>query len=254
MARSRRPATHAALPEALLAQLADRLEGGTQDFMRAMGEPPPTSIRLNPDKPFHMGQEAEVVAWCTHGRYLPERPAFTFDPLLHAGAYYVQEASSMFLERAVHAIGPWRDRTLALDMCASPGGKSTHLRSLLPKDALLVANEVEPSRRQALQENLWKWGGWNVVITGAPPAAFLDLGELFDLVLVDAPCSGEGMFRKDPFAREQWNPSLVDRCERVQREILPHAWELVTPGGHLIYSTCTWEERENEDRIASLVA
>ncbi|HEX2617241.1 MAG TPA: hypothetical protein VHL57_06840, partial [Flavobacteriales bacterium] len=177
---------------------------------------------------------------------------FTLDPHLHAGCYYVQEASSMLLEQAVRAGGPWPMDTVALDLCAAPGGKSTHVASLLPEDALLISNEPVRARQGALLENTWKWGRTGTVVTGDRPEAFLQLGAFADLIVVDAPCSGEGMFRKEPFARTQWNDGLVQQCAAQQRSILESAWELLRPGGLLIYSTCTWEERENEQQVQRL--
>jgi NOL1/NOP2/fmu family ribosome biogenesis protein len=143
---------------------------------------------------------------------------------------------------------------LAVDLCAAPGGKSTHLASLLPPGALLISNEPVPTRQAALVENLRKQGYPNVVITGDRPERLsATLGGRCDLVLVDAPCSGEGMFRKEPFARQQWSERLVTACSRTQSEIAARAWEMVAPGGHLIYSTCTWERAENEEQVQKLV-
>ncbi|MEO8590501.1 MAG: hypothetical protein ABI432_14085 [Flavobacteriales bacterium] len=159
----------------------------------------------------------------------------------------------MLLEQALRAAGFLDRDVLALDLCAAPGGKSTHLRSLLSPGSLLVANEVDGARRHALAENLWKWGGGNVIITGSAPSDLRKLPGHFDLILVDAPCSGEGMFRKDPFARQQWTPALVDRCALTQRRIVEQAWDALAPGGILIYSTCTWEVAENEDQLAVLL-
>jgi len=209
------------------------------------------SIRLNPLKPSSIA--GERVPWCASGQYLPERPSFTLDPLLHAGAYYVQEASSMLLEQAFRRTDLAEKDILALDLCAAPGGKSTHLASLLSPGSLLVSNEVTPARQGALMENLWKHGRANTVITGSAPTAFAALGNTFDLVLVDAPCSGEGMFRKDPFARQQWNERLVTTCARTQRDILQYAWAAARPGGWLLYSTCTWERSENEEQVLDLI-
>lgn len=239
------------IPEALAATLAPLLGDERPALEQALRGTPPTVIRLNPLRPFTL--EAERVPWCATGRYLAERPSFTFDPLLHAGAYYVQEASSMLLEQAVRASGALNADIRALDLCAAPGGKSTHLRALLTPGSLLVANEVDHRRRSPLEENLWKWGGPNVVITGSDPQHLQGLPGFFDLIVVDAPCSGEGMFRKEPFAREQWSPALVEQCVAVQQRIVPLAWEALAPGGTLIYSTCTWEPRENEDQVRSLI-
>ncbi len=209
------------------------------------------SIRLNPLKPAYVA--GLPVPWCTNGRYLPTRPSFTLDPLLHAGAYYVQEASSMLLEQAFLRTGLQDRDCLALDLCAAPGGKSTHLAALLTKGSLLVCNEVVPARQGPLMENIWKHGRANTVVTGSASATFAALENSFDLVLVDAPCSGEGMFRKDPFARQQWSERLVTNCSRTQHDILRHAWATIRPGGWLVYSTCTWERSENEEQVLDLV-
>lgn len=238
------------LPEAFVQRSAALLGSEWPSLQQALDTPPPLSIRLNAAKPG--GPDGERIPWCLTGRYLPERPLFTLDPLLHAGAYYVQEASSMFLEQALRASGLLDQPILALDLCAAPGGKSTLIRSLLHPDSLLVANEVERRRQQALQENLWKWGLPNVVVTGSDPADLERLPETFNLIVVDAPCSGEGMFRKDPFARQQWNEALVLQCATMQERIVEQAWNALRPGGILIYSTCTWETSENEARMRQL--
>ncbi len=193
------------------------------------------------------------MPWCADGRYLDERPSFTLDPLFHAGAYYVQEASSMLIEQAFLATGLKGHDILALDLCAAPGGKSTHLASLLTPGSMLVCNEAVPTRRAALLENLWKHGRGNTMVAGSQPSALDGLEGLFNLILVDAPCSGEGMFRKDPFARQQWSEGLVRSCTSTQQDILHHAWNALSPGGYLIYSTCTWEQAENEGQVLRLI-
>lgn len=243
------PEANSALVARLREQLGDEVDG----LENALATEPVVSIRVNPNK-WSGPQNTEPVPWCGTGHYLAERPAFTFDPLLHAGAYYVQEASSMLLEQAVLASGLANERIAALDLCAAPGGKSTHLRSLLHADTLLVSNEIDPKRATVLQENLWKWGAANSMVTCAAPQRYAHLQEVFDLVVVDAPCSGEGMFRKDAFAREQWKPALVKQCSAMQHDALEHAWNCLRPGGMLIYSTCTWEIEENEAQVAALMA
>ena len=210
-----------------------------------LGEPA-VSIRLNRSK-YDAAVNYEAVPWATEGYYLPERPAFTFDPLLHAGCYYVQEASSMFVEQAVKQhLGEAR---VALDLCAAPGGKSTLLRSLLPDDCVLVSNEVMRPRAQVLSENIAKWGHPRCIVTSNYPADFTPLGPLFDLVLVDAPCSGEGMFRKDEVAVSEWSPENVAVCWQRQRDILTDIWPTLRPGGLLIYSTCTFNTHEDEENV-----
>ena len=220
-------------------------------LLEALKSPAPVSIRLNPLKQALI--EGVSVPWCPQGRYLEERPIFTLDPLLHAGAYYVQEASSMLLEQAFRACTALPADAVALDLCAAPGGKTTHLAALLPEEAVLIANEPVRARQTALTENLWKWGRPDTIITGSLPEAFQPLGPFCDLVLVDAPCSGEGMFRKDPFAREQWSEQLVETCAVRQHGIVDAAWAALRPGGYLIYSTCTWEAREDEEQVDRMV-
>ena len=249
--RTRPIAAPAELPSAFFDRLRTQLGDEVDGLADALNAPSPVSIRANTQK--WNGPPTGPIPWCANGHYLPERPAFTFDPLLHAGCYYVQEASSMLLEQALLASGFADASIVALDLCAAPGGKSTHLRCLLHPDALLVSNEIDRKRQVILQENLWKWGAANTVITGNAPKEFDRLPEFFDLILVDAPCSGEGMFRKDAFAREQWSTELVGQCTTMQSSALEHAWESLKAGGVLIYSTCTWEVEENEAQLARLM-
>lgn len=204
------------------------------------------SIRLNRSK-CAATPEYEPVPWASDGYYLSERPAFTFDPLLHAGCYYVQEASSMFVEQAVRQ--HLKHACVALDLCAAPGGKSTLLRSLLPEECVLVSNEVMRPRAQVLAENISKWGHPRCIVSSNYPADFTPLGELFDLILVDAPCSGEGMFRKDEVAVAEWSPENVKVCWQRQRDILTDIWPTLQPGGLLIYSTCTFNTQEDEENV-----
>ena len=209
---------------------------------------PPTSIRLNPYKiPASLPAEVEGhVPWCETGRYLKCRPLFTADPLLHAGAYYVQEASSMFVEQAYRVISKDFIPKRMLDLCAAPGGKSTLWRSLLPDGSLLVANEPIRQRAQVLAENLTKWGHPDVVCTSAYPEEFSRLTGFFDVVAADVPCSGEGMFRKDAGAVEEWSREAVISCAERQWGILHDIWPTLRQGGYLVYSTCTYNQEENE--------
>lgn len=246
-----RPRQPIARPITLPPAVAELLGDEAPLLLAALMTPSPVSVRLNPSKPSAINGEA--VPWCSSGRYFAERPSFTLDPLLHAGAYYVQEASSMLVEQAFLATGLSHRDILALDLCAAPGGKSTHLASLLSPGSLLVCNETVPGRRAPLCENLWKQGRSNTLVTGNPASDIARLAGLFDLILVDAPCSGEGMFRKDPFAHQQWNEGLVRSCAATQSGILAHAWHALSPGGWLIYCTCTWERAENEEQIDGLV-
>lgn len=203
----------------------------------------PVSIRLNPRKPIL--DRNEQVAWCENGRYLSKRPMFAFDPLWHAGTYYVQEASSMFLEQAIKQI----DRTpvrRVLDLCAAPGGKSTHLLSLLGQNTLVVSNEVIRSRASILAENVIKWGYPNNIITSNDPVDFSRLEGFFDMIVVDAPCSGEGLFRKNPSSMTEWSSANISLCTARQKRILSDAWPSLAQGGHLVYCTCTYNPDENE--------
>ncbi|MDR3251016.1 MAG: rRNA cytosine-C5-methyltransferase [Tannerella sp.] len=224
----------------------------------ALMQQPPVSIRLNPLKtsdalqPFDDSFQSENVAWCKAGRYLAARPSFTLDPLFHAGVYYVQEAASMFLEQALSAADMNRDRIVALDLCAAPGGKSTHLQTLLPQGSLLVCNELVRSRSVILAENMAKWGGADNIVTCAEPALFGECTNLFDVVLADLPCSGEGMFRKNPDSCNEWSADNVNMCANRQRRIIRDVWNSLKPGGWLIYSTCTYNTAENEDNVALL--
>lgn len=238
------------LPASFEHTMRNLLGEGYEAFREALLGEPAVSIRLNPAK-WHEAVSYEPVPWATHAYYLQERPAFTFDPLFHGGCYYVQEASSMFVERAVKQhLGEAR---VALDLCAAPGGKSTLLRSLLPDDCVLVSNEVMRPRAQVLAENITKWGHNRCVVTSNYPADFTPLGEVFDLVLVDAPCSGEGMFRKDEVAVAEWSPENVEVCWKRQRDILTDIWPTLRPGALLIYSTCTFNTEEDEENVRWMV-
>ena len=217
-------------------------------FMAALDEEPPVSIRLNPLKAKGMLAKGGVrVAWCDEGYYLPARPNFTFDPLLHAGCYYVQEAASMFISHVVRQL--ITEPVAMLDLCAAPGGKSTALLASLPEGSRLVSNEPVRQRFQVLSENLAKWGYPNHTATNRYPRDFRRDGHSYDAILCDVPCSGEGMFRKDPQAVSEWSLQNVERCWRLQREIVSDAWACLRPGGLLIYSTCTFNTLENEQNI-----
>ena len=216
-------------------------------FEQALGTEVPVSIRPNRMK-CNLPVAGEPVPWAPSGIYLEKRPTFTFDPLFHAGCYYVQEASSMFVECVLREYV--QEPVVMLDLCAAPGGKSTLCRSVLPEGSLLVANEVMRNRSQILAENLMKWGHPEVVVTNNDPADFTDLTHLFDVILTDVPCSGEGMFRKDQVAVDEWSLENVDICWQRQRRILSDIWPALKPGGLLIYSTCTFNREEDEDNVA----
>lgn len=215
---------------------------------RALQADEPVSIRTNTGKNAPAPPQAHPVPWTDNGFYLNRRPAFTFDPLFHAGFYYVQEAASMFIAQAVRR---YVNRPVVmLDLCAAPGGKSTLVRNCLPQGSLLVANEVMRARSQVLAENLIKWGNPEVIVTNNDPADFSRLEERFDVILTDVPCSGEGMFRKDDRAISEWSSEGVELCWKRQRRIVADIWPCLKQGGILIYSTCTFNREENEDNVA----
>ncbi|MBO7114878.1 MAG: rRNA cytosine-C5-methyltransferase [Bacteroidaceae bacterium] len=236
--------------------LGEILEADERDrLLNALETEPQVSIRFNPQIP-----DAESLAlqslecsadgrvpWAGNAVYLDHRPQFTLDPLIHMGCYYVQEASSMFLEQAVRKCvsGPVK----ALDLCAAPGGKSTLLASLLPEGSLLVSNEIQRGRAQILAENMTKWGRPGVMVTCNTPKQIGQSNLMFDLIAVDAPCSGEGMFRKDEGAVADWSLQNVEMCAARQRQIIKDIWPALKPGGYLIYSTCTFNRHEDEDNV-----
>ena len=220
-------------------------------FLQSFEEDAPVSIRLNPTKAHGMEVvDGEQVPWCEGGYYLKQRPNFTMDPLLHAGCYYVQEAASMFLDEVLRqqptANG---QQPTALDLCAAPGGKSTLLRSALAEHWVLYSNEPIRQRANILLENVTKWGYPNHLVTNNYPRDYRKEKMAFDLILCDVPCSGEGMFRKDPATISEWSPQQVERCWQLQREIVDDAWSCLNDGGLLIYSTCTFNTKENEENI-----
>ena len=273
------------LPEDFIRET--RLVMGEQRFNRFLGafeEEAPASIRLNSRKvesgkwkenssaTDHSATESgdrcnlfplssfhfppDKVPWCPEGYYLEGRPQFTFDPLFHAGCYYVQEAASMFITHVLRSLFTLHSSLFTLhsslfvlDMCAAPGGKSTAMRTVLPEGSTLVSNEPIPTRAQILLENITKWGWPDCIVTNNYPRDFRKAKARFDLILCDVPCSGEGMFRKDPNSISEWSLQNVEKCWRLQREIVADAWECLNPGGILIYSTCTFNIKENEENV-----
>ncbi len=236
------------LPQPFISSIKIQLGEAFEDFEAALEKPAPKSIRINPLK-WKKDVNLEPVPWAEHAYYLSGEKSFTLDPLLHAGVYYVQEASSMFVEQALKQSVDLSKPLRVLDLCAAPGGKSTHLASLISGDSLLVSNEVIKARANILAENITKWGTGNVVVTNADPEHFSALESFFDVIVVDAPCSGEGMFRKDPAARDEWSEANVTLCAGRQQRILAEIWPSLREGGLLIYSTCTFNRLENEDNL-----
>lgn len=218
-------------------------------FLEALQSESPVSIRVNPLKWKNKlsASSCEPVPWAEDGYYLSERPAFTFDPLFHAGCYYVQEASSMFVQRVLKQYVP--TACTMLDLCAAPGGKSTLARAVLPEGSLLVSNEIIRARAQVLAENMVKWGHPDVVVTQNAPVDFTPLTNIFDVILADVPCSGEGMFRKDADSIGEWSKENVGICWQRQRSIVSDVWGCLKPGGLFIYSTCTYNAWEDEENI-----
>lgn len=223
----------------------------------AFESPAPSSIRCNPFKS-GICPEGRPVTWNAYGRILPERPVFTLDPHFHAGAYYVQDSSSMFvghafrrlLESAGKPVGrPFR----VLDLCAAPGGKTTDLaaslREVFGDGFILVSNEVMKARAGVLADNVALWGDPNVVVTSDDPRAFAALPGFFDVIVADVPCSGEGMFRKDEEAQRQWSEDNVALCEARQRRISADVWPSLRQDGLFIYSTCTFNKYENDSNV-----
>ena len=224
------------------------------ELLKGLSEDVPVSIRVNPFKcpeHFSIPLKDECVPWCQYGYYLKHRPNFTFDPLFHAGLYYVQEASSMFhehvIQQLIHEIG--NDDLRILDLCAAPGGKSIAIRSILPDNCLLYSNEPIRARAQVLMENMLKWGHPNVVVTNNYARDYQRANMRFDIIVADVPCSGEGMFRKDANAIGEWSLQNVEKCWRLQREIITDIWPCLKPGGYLVYSTCTFNAHENEENV-----
>lgn len=225
-----------------------------QIFLKGLEETPPVSIRLNPFKlsegtnKINPGLSPQPIPWCKEGFWLETRPNFTFDPLLHAGVYYVQEASSMFLSHVLQHLV--KQPVMVLDLCAAPGGKTTCARTSLPAGSFLFSNEPIGKRAQILAENVQKFGHEDVVVTNNYPRDYKKSKLIFDVIIADVPCSGEGMFRKDPQSIEEWSPQNVENCWQLQRSIIADIWDNLKPGGILIYSTCTFNAHEDEENIA----
>jgi 16S rRNA C967 or C1407 C5-methylase (RsmB/RsmF family)/NOL1/NOP2/fmu family ribosome biogenesis protein len=236
------------LPEQFEKSMQSKLAGEFPEFLGCLEVPSPTSIRVNPNKAAALVTDNPVL-WCRLGKYLDARPTFTLDPLFHAGTYYVQEASSMFVEQAIRQTTDLSLSLNVLDLCAAPGGKSTHILSLLNENSLLVSNEVIRARASILAENIQKWGYPNCIVTNNDPKDFQAVEGFFDVMVVDAPCSGEGLFRKDPQAMEEWSPQNVALCSSRQKRILADVWPALRENGILIYCTCTYNESENEENL-----
>ena len=242
------------LPQALLSEIKGVTGFDEAAFVAAHDTAAPTSIRKHPIKGIACALTGAAIPWCTGGLYLPERPIFTLDPAFHAGAYYVQEASSMFLEQVCKTALLTDHAIKMLDLCAAPGGKTTLLASILSKDSLLISNEVIRSRASILHENALRWGYMNNWVTSNDPRDFSKLTGYFDAVVIDAPCSGSGLFRKDPDALKEWSEANVQLCSGRQQRIIADIWPALKQDGVMIYATCSFSPAEDEDILDHIVA
>lgn len=238
------------LPAEFVARIVDQFPLDHQDLIQSLDQKPATSIRLNTTREYNCIDSGRVH-WAQHGCVLHERPIFTLDPNFHAGAYYVQESSSMFVDHVLSELESKIELNSVLDLCASPGGKSTILLDHLNEGQYLVANELIPNRNNTLRENLTKWGKPNFLVSQNKVEDFRKLKNHFDLILVDAPCSGEGLFRKDENARKEWKVENLKICSERQLHILTNIWSSLAEGGYLIYSTCTFNPDENENLLVA---
>lgn len=237
----------------LPAKFIDRIKSENSNheiLLNALDSESPISIRLNPNKLQDLDhiEFAEKVPWCSTGYYLKSRPKFTLDPLFHAGCYYPQEAGSMFIESVFKSL-EFTDSPVVLDLCGAPGGKSTLLAGLMNNEGILVSNEVIRSRAYILAENVTKSGYSNCLVSNNDPKDFSLLKGSFDVILIDAPCSGEGMFRKDLKSRAEWSEENANMCSARQKRIVMDVWDSLKENGYIIYSTCTFNPDENEKNI-----
>jgi 16S rRNA C967 or C1407 C5-methylase (RsmB/RsmF family)/NOL1/NOP2/fmu family ribosome biogenesis protein len=243
------------LPEPFISFLRTRFPRDYKERLVGLETTPPTALRLNKTKGAdldHLPFENKIP-WCQNGYWLSSRPRFDRDPLWHAGAYFVQDASSMFIESAWKTMQFPDSDPMVADLCAAPGGKSTHLLDLMDGKGLLLSNEVMPKRLNILQENIVKWGYNNVVISNNSTSDLSTLSGIFDLIVVDAPCSGEGLFCVSESAREQWSTKYNLVCANRQSDILEDATKMLKKGGYLLYSTCTTDPHENEENVLKLL-
>lgn len=225
-----------------------------QTLLDALNGPSPTSVRINPRKKMAFDNSGlEPVPWCKEAYYLEQRPNFTLSPLFHSGTYYPQEAASMAIYDLVASL-KLHEGCIVLDACAAPGGKTLAMMDALPDRCAAIANEIHPHRANILCETITKWGLDNVAVCNNDTSIFRDLNAFFDLVLIDAPCSGEGMFRKDPNARLEWSLESVHKCSERQSNVINNLISCIKPGGYLIYATCTFNQSENEARIQEILA
>jgi NOL1/NOP2/sun family putative RNA methylase len=240
------------LPKLFLDRMKQQLGDEFDPFLISYDEPSSLGLRvntlkLNPEKfaslsPFPLAP----LPWTTDGFTLPKDTRPGKHPYHAAGLYYLQDPSAM----AVTELLDPQPGERILDLAAAPGGKSTHIAARMRNQGILVVNDIHPRRVRDLSNNLERWGARNVIILNETPSRLVDhFGAYFDRVLVDAPCSGEGMFRKDPASRREWTPKLVESCAIRQDAILSEAANLVRPGGRFVYATCTFAPQEDEGTI-----
>ncbi len=241
------------LPQAFIDRIKNQPYIDPEGLLRSLNEPSPVSVRVNDAKWTFSPVGSEPVPWCPDGYYLAERPSYTADPLFHAGCFYPQEASSLFLEQVFLQIASNNLNIKALDLCGAPGGKSTHLSSLIGEKGFLVSNEVIRQRAMILSENMTKWGLSNFIVSQSDPSSFSRLPGFFDIILVDAPCSGEGMFRNH-VAVNEWSEENTSLCSVRQKRILMDVWPALKENGLLVYITCSFNPGENEKNIKWLTA
>lgn len=237
------------LPEAFISNMQQLLGSDYDAFYTGFFNEAQPSVRLNTHKPSDAFAHEESIAWNPQGRLLDHKHAFITDPLFYAGAYYIQESNSQFLSHVMKQLLACKTNQRVLDLCAAPGGKSTLIASQLDESSLLVANETIKSRVKVLEENIVRWGLPNVVIANNDPADFAKTYQYFDMIVIDAPCSNEGMFMKNKTAIEEWTWNNVNICQARQRKIISNIYDALKPGGFLVYSTSTFNRQENEDNV-----
>ena len=240
------------IPEEFIKRIRIQNIYNSEALLKSLEEPSPVSIRINPSKWNKRPAGSEPVPWCDKGFYLRSRPSYTLDPLFHSGCYYPQEASGMFLEEVIRQTDGLPENSRVLDLCAAPGGKSTHLSGIIGPGSLLISNDAIRQRSLILEETLTKWGSGNILVTQNDPSAFGRLPGYFDIIVVDAPCSGEGMFRSD-IARTEWSVENTLHCAERQKRILMDVWPSLKENGVLVYSTCTFNPGENEENLKWLL-
>jgi len=242
------------LPKELINKLINVTGFEKDKFIESHSINPTISIRLNSKKNNAFDTSNLVnVPWLDEGKYLENKIRFSLDPLWHAGSYYVQEASSMIIGQIIKQNIPKENEINALDFCAAPGGKTTCIADNINENSLLVSNEINQKRISSLKENVVKWGSGNIAISNSTADKFKEIEEFFDLILIDAPCSGSGMFRKDEFALKQWSQQLVNSCSTTQKDITSKLLNSLAKEGILIYSTCSFSKEENEDICDSIL-